>query len=80
MSEKIVVVGGGIHGASIAYYLSKRGVCCTVIESVNVGSAASGKSGGFLARVCVNMNLFVVIVTVIGMGKWLYSSSTPNFF
>jgi glycine/D-amino acid oxidase-like deaminating enzyme len=60
-SGKIVVVGGGIHGASIAYYLSKRGVCCTVIECVSIGSAASGKSGGFLARVC-NLSWFDLIV------------------
>ena len=52
-AKNVVIVGGGIHGASIAYYLSKRSVPCTVIESVGVASAASGKSGGFLARVCM---------------------------
>lgn len=47
---KVVIIGGGIHGVSTAYYLSKRNVCCTVVESVGIGAAASGKSGGFLAR------------------------------
>jgi glycine/D-amino acid oxidase-like deaminating enzyme len=46
----IVVVGGGIIGASIAYHLSLRGVACTIIERSAVGAAASGKAGGFLAR------------------------------
>jgi glycine/D-amino acid oxidase-like deaminating enzyme len=48
---KVCVVGGGIIGASIAYYLSKRGVRCVLIEKTQIASAASGKSGGFLARV-----------------------------
>ena len=37
-------------GASIAYFLSRRGVAATVIERVGLASAASGKAGGFLAR------------------------------
>ena len=36
-------------GASIAYFLSCRGVEATVIERTGLACAASGKSGGFLA-------------------------------
>jgi glycine/D-amino acid oxidase-like deaminating enzyme len=32
------------------YFLSRRGVAATVVESTGVACAASGKSGGFLAR------------------------------
>jgi glycine/D-amino acid oxidase-like deaminating enzyme len=39
-----------VIGASIAYSLSCRGVKATVIESTALACAASGKSGGFLAR------------------------------
>lgn len=46
----IVVVGGGVIGASIAYQLANLGVRCTVIEKCAVACAASGKAGGFLAR------------------------------
>lgn len=49
-SERILIVGGGIHGVATAYYLSCRGIACTVIERVGLASAASGKAGGFLAR------------------------------
>ena len=46
----VVICGGGVIGASIAYFLGCRGVKATVIESTGVACAASGKSGGFLAR------------------------------
>jgi glycine/D-amino acid oxidase-like deaminating enzyme len=46
----VLICGGGVIGASIAYFLSCRGVRATVIESTGVACAASGKSGGFLAR------------------------------
>jgi len=46
---RVVICGGGVIGASIAYFLSRRGVHSTVIERCGVGCAASGKSGGFLA-------------------------------
>jgi glycine/D-amino acid oxidase-like deaminating enzyme len=36
-------------GASIAYFLSCRGVPSIVIERTGLACAASGKSGGFLA-------------------------------
>eukprot|EP01033_Poteriospumella_lacustris_P013323 gene13323-9545_t len=51
MEKRIVIVGGGIHGVSIAYYLATRyHVKSTVIEATSLAAAASGKSGGFLAR------------------------------
>src|SRR2546427_1859064 len=36
-------------GASVAYFLARRGVAVTVVERWGVACAASGKSGGFLA-------------------------------
>jgi glycine/D-amino acid oxidase-like deaminating enzyme len=47
---RVLICGGGVIGASIAYFLSCRGVQVTVIERTGVACAASGKSGGFLAR------------------------------
>src|SRR5438270_3847134 len=46
----VVICGGGVIGASLAYFLSRRGVAATVVERTGVACAASGKSGGFLAR------------------------------
>ena len=48
---RIVIVGGGIHGASIAYHLKTLfSLPSVIVEKTAVASAASGKSGGFLAR------------------------------
>src|SRR5579864_888108 len=47
---RVVSCGGGAIGASIAYFLARRGVTSTVIERSGIACAASGKSGGFLAR------------------------------
>jgi len=46
---RVVICGGGVIGASIAYFLSCRGVHPIVIERTGLACAASGKSGGFLA-------------------------------
>jgi glycine/D-amino acid oxidase-like deaminating enzyme len=45
----VIVCGAGVVGASVAYFLARRGVAVTVIERSGVACAASGKSGGFLA-------------------------------
>ena len=47
---RVLICGGGVIGASIAYFLSRRGIRATVIERTGLACAASGKSGGFLAR------------------------------
>src|SRR5215510_3871733 len=47
--RRVVVCGAGVMGASVAYFLARRGVTVTVIERSAVACAASGKSGGFLA-------------------------------
>jgi glycine/D-amino acid oxidase-like deaminating enzyme len=53
--KNIVVIGGGIQGASVAYHLatSKHFPSdgkVTILESQKLASAASGKGGGFMAR------------------------------
>lgn len=48
--KPIVILGGGIHGASVAYYLALRHEKPLIIERTNIAAAASGKAGGFLAR------------------------------
>ncbi len=47
--RRVIVCGAGVVGASVAYFLARRGVAVTVVERSGVACAASGKSGGFLA-------------------------------
>ena len=47
--KRIIILGGGAIGAATAYFLAKRGATPVVVERNEVGGAASGKSGGFLA-------------------------------
>lgn len=48
-SDRIVVCGAGIMGASTAYYLAMKGFKPTVIDACTPACSASGKAGGFLA-------------------------------
>lgn len=44
----VVVVGGGVIGCAIAYYLAKRGARVTVLERDLIGSHASSAAAGIL--------------------------------
>ncbi len=46
----VLICGGGVIAASIAYFLGVRGATATIIERTGLANAASGKAGGFLAR------------------------------
>jgi glycine/D-amino acid oxidase-like deaminating enzyme len=53
--KNIVIVGGGIAGVSTAYYLSisshlPKDATITLVEGTGIAAAASGYSGGFLAK------------------------------
>lgn len=50
MSPHVAILGGGVIGASAAYFLTLRGTRCTLIESTGIAHGASGKAGGFLAK------------------------------
>src|SRR5580698_2698888 len=45
---RVVVIGAGILGASIAYHLAKRGAQVTVLEKTAPASGATGDSFAYL--------------------------------
>ena len=45
----VAIVGGGVIGVAIAYFLSQRGLEPLVIEGTEVAHGASGKSAGLLS-------------------------------
>ncbi len=49
MPENVVICGGGVIGGAIAYFLARRGVAATIIESDAVAAGASGAAAGLLA-------------------------------
>ena len=46
----VAICGGGVIGAALGYELTTRGASVTLLERWRIAGAASGKSGGFLAR------------------------------
>lgn len=48
MPDRVVICGAGVIGGAIAYYLGKRGVAATLIESDAVAAGASGAAAGIL--------------------------------
>ncbi len=45
----VMIIGGGVIGCAIAYYLSKEGVSVMVVERGEIGGQASGAAAGLLA-------------------------------
>jgi sarcosine oxidase subunit beta len=43
---EVIVVGGGLAGASATFYLSKLGIKAALLEMGNIASGASGRNGG----------------------------------
>ena len=48
VSSEVVVVGGGVAGCAVAYYLALAGIRATIIDREGIGSQASGFSAGGL--------------------------------
>jgi len=44
----VIIIGGGVHGASLAFHLASRGVKATVLEKQFVGAGATGRSSGLV--------------------------------
>lgn len=49
--KRVVVIGGGLVGASVAYYLSIFGMKVTLVEQRNLASGASGRNGGMIMKI-----------------------------
>ena len=54
MSERVLVVGGGIVGCATAYYAARNDAQVTVLEREHVAYGASGRNPGFVWLHCRN--------------------------
>lgn len=52
MTKKVVVIGGGVTGAALAYDLALRGLRVTLLERGSIGSGTSGRTHGLLHSGC----------------------------
>ncbi|TXK75906.1 glycine oxidase ThiO [Paenibacillus sp. N3.4] len=48
ITKQVIIVGGGVIGSSIAYYLAKRGQSVTLLERGRLGTEASAAAAGML--------------------------------
>ena len=44
----VIVIGGGVQGASLAYHLARRGSKVIVVERSAIAAGATGRSSGFV--------------------------------
>lgn len=44
----VAIIGAGVHGASLAFHLARRGARVVVVERATVGAGATGRSSGFV--------------------------------
>jgi sarcosine oxidase subunit beta len=63
----VVIIGAGIHGASLAFHLAERGVKSTVLEKATVAAGATGRSSGM-----VRMHYDVEADARLAFRSWAY--------
>lgn len=73
----VVIIGGGIIGLSVAYYLRKSGIEVSVVDDGNITDGCSFGNIGY-----VSPSHFIPLATpgIIKQGiKWMMSSSSPFY-
>ena len=68
--RRIVVVGGGIVGASIAYRLVRRGAEVTLLEKAKPAAGATGKSFAWINATYSKQPRNYFDLNVMGMAGW----------
>src|SRR5690606_3772651 len=75
VKHSTIIVGGGIAGLSLAYFLSQKGIKTTLLEQEEVGSGASGRNAGFLTggSLAYFQTLTQSYGEEVALEKWFYT-------
>lgn len=68
--QRIVIVGAGIIGASIAYHLVKRGASVVIVEAARPGAGATEKSFGWLNATFSKKPRAYFDLNQLGLSNW----------
>ena len=75
--KKIVVIGGGVVGLCIAYYLQQEGHQVTVIDKGNLTSGASHVNAGYLTPSHI---IPMAAPGMVAKGfRWMFKASSPFY-
>ncbi len=66
--NKVIVIGGGIHGCATAYFLAKRGQTVTVVEKDHIARHASGVNAGGVRT--LGRDLAEIPLSLASMDLW----------
>ncbi len=76
MTERVVIIGGGIIGLASAFWLTRRGVACTVLDQEPLRDGASCGNAGLI--VYGHPPLTRPGVSVQGL-KWMFNPESPLY-
>lgn len=77
MTQKAIVIGGGVIGLSCAFYLRKKGLEVTVLEKDQFGNASSWGNQGWI---CPTLHEPVPAPGLVGDSlKWLMKKDSPLY-
>ena len=68
--ERIIIVGAGIVGASIAYHLAKRGARVAILDSHHPGAGATEKSFGWINATFSKRPQAYFDLNQLGIASW----------
>jgi glycine/D-amino acid oxidase-like deaminating enzyme len=69
MTKKIIIIGAGIIGASLAYHLAKGGATVTVFDAAGIGGLATPNSWGWINASWGNPEHYVKL-RIRAMAEW----------
>ena len=76
-AARVIIIGGGVIGASTAYFLQKKGWAVTLLEKDRFGCGASqGNCGLIVPSHILPLNSPEVLIKGF---KWLFKKERPSF-